>query len=685
MTSFLHRCGALWRNVSRPQQVERELDAELQSTFALMVDEKTDAGIGQREAERAVRLELGPEQVKEQVRSARNGARLESIARDIRYAFRSFLRTPGFTIVALVTLALGIGANTAMIAAVRAVSLSALPFDRPDRLAMVWEEATWAGFPQNTPAPANYVDWRRMNHVFSDMAATRGAIYVLTGDGPPEQLRGRAVTANFFSVLGVAAAAGRAFAADDAHGDDALMLISDRLWARRYGRDPSLIGRSVRVNGANVTVIGVLPPAFVFRDRDIDIWRLMRFTPEVAANRDSHFLTVVARLRPGVSMAQARADMTAIARHLAAAYPDSNRQLGVAVAPMAEDVLGNARLAVIVLTAAAACVLLIACANLAGLLLSRAVKRHGELAMRIALGASGGRLMQQALVESMVLALAGGALGALLAPVGMRALGALMPSGLPVAAPSLDLRLLGFAIAVSLLTGILCGMTPAVMAGRSAIQKHLQQEGRSSVRGHNRLRDVLVVAQISAALVLLAGAGLMLRTLANLRGLELGFSPDHLVTVRTTLPAQRYTDPQQRVAFYAQVADATRALPNVRAAAYVSTVPFAERGNSTGYIVEGQPPDTRFQDALLRVGTGSYLATLGARIVEGRLLGEQDGQEAAAAIVVNETFVRRHWPRESALGHRVSISGADGPWRTIVGVVADVRERGYLLETKPAV
>ena len=607
---------------------------------------------------------------------------------DLRYGLRLLVRAPAFTAVTILTLALGIGANTAIFSTVDAVLLRALPYGQPDRLVMVWEDATFASFPKNTPAPANYADWKARNRVFVDIAATRGASANLTTGGPPEFVLGRAVTANFFAVLQVNPALGRIFTDDETRHDAPVVLISDGLWRRRHGADPSIVGRTITMDGAARTVIGVMPRGFVFRNREVDYWIPAYFTPARLADRGSHYLNVVARLRARVSVEQAGEDLRAIAARLASEFPDTNARIGAFVVPIAEELVGSTRLQLVVLMGAAGCVLLIACANLASLLLSRAVGRRGELAVRAALGATRGRLIRQLVVEALLLSTAGGAIGLLIAPIGITVVSRLIPIGLPDFSPSVvNARLLLFTLVVSIVTGVAFSAVPAAQAARASMADALQHAGRGGVGGRHRVtRDALVVLQVAVALVLLVAAGLMLRTLANLRGIETGFRADHLLTMRTTLPQQKYRDGAERFAFFEQVLDRVRALPGIERAAYGSLLPFLSQGNTIAYRVEGvERPPNEPGDALLRVGTSAYLATLGVRLVEGRLLDERDGTDAPPAVVVNETLARRYWPGRSAIGHRLQAGSRSSAWRTIVGVVRDVRERGYEAAQKPGV
>jgi predicted permease len=521
------------------------------------------------------------------------------------------------------------------------------------------------------------------------MAATRGTTSNLTGDGVPEQIVGRAVSPNFFSVLGAQPALGRTFLDEDERSLAPVVVISHALWLRRYAGDPGIIGRTVLMDGAKRTVTGVMPRGFAFRNRDVDFWITpLYFSPDQAVARNAHFLNVVARLQPGTTIERARDDMRDVAQQLAREYPASNARVGASVEAIRTDAVGDTRLELLVLVGAAACVLLIACANLAGLLLSRAFARRSEMAVRAAIGATRRRLMRQMLVESLLLSGAGGALGLAFAPLAMTMLEALVPVGVAHSVSPLDLRLLGFTAALSIATGILFGIVPAAQAARSCLHDALKQGSRSGgARTHATTRDALVVLQVAAALVLLAGAGLMLRTLANLHAIDVGFRADHVLTMRTTLPREKYRDPLTRLAFYDRVVDGVKGLPGVTSVGYGSTLPFLSQGNTTGYQVEGRtltPGDPA--DATLRVGAGDYLRTMGVRLVDGRLFDESDRQQAPPIVVINETFARQYWPGERAVGRRISFSGPTSPsWRTIVGVVRDVRERGYELQMKPGV
>jgi predicted permease len=609
---------------------------------------------------------------------------MDALLADLRYAVRLLRKSPAFASVAIATLALGIGATTAMFSTVDSVLIRRLPYADPDRLVMVWEDAAYSGHPLDTPSPGNYADWRRRARSFTDMAATRGATASLTG-GVPEQVRGRAVTANFFSVLGVTPTLGRTFTDDEDRDGAALVVISHRLWQRRFAGDPSVVGRTLLMNDNRYEVVGVMPPAFVFRDREIEYWVPIHFTPQLAAQHGARFLNVVARLAPDVSVAAAADEVHRIAADLTREYPATNTNVGAIVAPLKVDLLGDTRVELLVLMAAAAAVLLIASANLASLLLSRAASRRAEIAVRRAVGASTGRLVRQMIVEGSVLSIVGGALGIAVAAAGLRVLNDLVPRGFALAPSTIDGRLLAFALLVSIATGLLFSVVPALQAARASVRDALQHGGRGSVGATGRTRDVLVVAQVSAALALLVSAGLLMRTLATITAVDLGFRSDHLLALLTTLPQSRYADPVKRLAFYDRVVTGAQHVPSVQGAAYVSQLPFTTSGDSNGYSIDGRPPFAPGQpsDALLRVGTPGYLRVLGVTLLSGRLLDDRDGGSAPKAVVVNETMARTHWPGGSPLGARIHV-GPSGPF-TIVGVVGEVIERGYERTLKPAV
>jgi putative ABC transport system permease protein len=607
---------------------------------------------------------------------------------NLRYTFRQMTKSPGFFGVAIAALALGIGANTAIFSAVEAVLLKALPFAQPDRLVIVWEDMSFLGFANNTPAPANYVDWRVQNQVFTDMAATRFTTASLTGDGQPEQLSGKKVTANFFDVLGVQPAVGRPFTAEEDKAQSPVVVLSYNLWRRRFGSDESVIGRAILLNGVQTKVVGVMPRNFFFSDRkNSDYWVPMAFTPEQWARRQSHFLTVVARLKPGVTVQQAQKDMERVAVDLQKQYPDSNAKLGAVVVPIEKDYAGDARSGLLVLQVASVFVLLIACSNLANLLLARSTGRRREMAVRLALGASRWQIASQLLTESLVLSVAGGLLGLWVGKACWSLFGGLVPEQAGAGFEWNGYVLL-FTAGISISAGMLFGFAPALQATNVPLQESLKEGGRGGEsRGGLRLRDTLVVGQFALAFALLVCAGLMIQTIWNLRKQELGFKADHLLTMGVPLPEKKYNTDEKVRGFLRDVVENARALPGVKGAGFGSDAPFMTIGDTEGYKVEGEAPlpTGEYNDALYREVTPGYLEMLGAQVKEGRFLEESDHEGGALAVVVNEFLAKRHWPGKSAVGKRIRFGDEKDPWWTVVGVVRDIRERGLLYEMKPAV
>jgi predicted permease len=606
----------------------------------------------------------------------------------LRTAFRQMRRNPGFFAVALAALALGIGANTAIFIAVEGVLLRPLPYADPNRLVMVWEDASYLGFARNTPAAANYVDWRSQNTVFTDMVAIRYANAAFTGDQAPEQLLGRRVTPNFFDVLGVQPFLGRPFTAEEDAASRKVVVLSYALWQRRFGGDPAILGRSILMDDEAATVVGVMPRGFFFPDTATEYWLPASFTPEDLARRTRHNLEVVARMKPGVTRERAQDDMDVIAKHLQQQYPNSNANVGAVVVPVREQFAGDTATGLWVLQIAAVLVLLIACSNLANLLLARAAGRRREIAVRIALGGSRAQIGAQLLTESLLLSLGGGLGGLLVGRICWSVFENLVPSQIAGNGFTLNAPVLLFTAAVSILAGVFFGLVPALRATDVSLQESLKEGGRAGEsRGGVRLRDTLVVAQFAMAFALLVGAALMIETLWNLRRVDLGFRSDHLLTMGVPLPDTKYNSNEKLRAFYRDVLDRTRTLPGVKNVGFGSDAPFTSVGDTEGYAIEGAPPTLPGQDndALYREVTAGYLETIGGTLESGRLLEDRDIESSQPVVVINEFLAKRHWPGQDPVGKRLKLSGSKEPWRSVVGVVKDIRERGLLLDMKPAV
>jgi putative ABC transport system permease protein len=640
------------RALIRRDRLERILDDELRHHIELQTEEYVRAGLSHADAERQARKHFGAVSlVKERCRDENGITLVETLWQDLRHGARNFASQPGLTAVLLITLALGIGANTAIFSTVDSALLRALPYEDPDRLVMVWEDASFAGFSKVTPAPGNFFEWKRRNHVFADMAATRSRSANLTGDGAPEQVAGLGVTSSFFSVLGVRPILGRTFSEEEDRANAPVAVISYGLWQGRYLGDPNVLGKPIVLDGNKITLIGVMGREFAFRDRDVAYWAPMGLSPADLQNRGSHFLSVVARLKPGVTLVGAREEMRVIASELARQYAEDARS-SVLVTSMPEELIGDTRTGLLVLMAAAGGVLLIACSNLASLSLARTAARRREISVRVALGAGQGRLARQIFTEGIALAVVGGALGIGVALAGIRMLAGLVPAALPVTSqPALDARVLGFTLVLSIVTGLLFSLLPAFQAARTPVNEALTQTGRIGMTTRGRwMRDVLVAIEVGSALVLLVGAGLLLQTLVRLQAIDVGFRSDHLLVARTVLPFAKYPTPAARLAFSERVLEGIRTLPGVEGAAYASTLPFLSQGNVRGYQVEGHPVNLNEPAALYRLATSDYLQTLGVRLVEGRFFDRRDGRDTPPVVVINETFARLYWPNESALG-----------------------------------
>ena len=604
---------------------------------------------------------------------------------DLRYAFRMLLKSPGFTVVAVLTLALGIGANTAIFTLVDAVLLRPLPFRDPERLVMIWESAPEIGFPRNEVAPANFADWKAQNQAFEDMAALRGRSVNLTGDGDPEKIEAIAVTANSFSLLGVKPTLGRVFLPEEDRPEATkVTLIGYGLWQRRFGGDPGLVGKDVLLDGEKFTVVGIMPPYFQFLGKDL--WVPLAFSPGEWANRGAHYLAVVARLKDGIKLKQAQAELETITRRIAQDHPIDAYKLRAYLLPLREQLAGEVRPALIVLLLAVGCVLLIACGNIANLQLSRATARNREIAVRTALGAGRGRIVRQLLTESVLLAGLGGLAGLLVAEWSFTFLQQLIPESMALSTQvRIDAQVLGYALLISLVTGVIFGVAPAAQAAKVDLNQSLKQSaGRTTLGGGGKkLRGSLVVAEVALSFALLVGAGLLIQTFVRLRHLDPGFRPENLLVVNTTLPQRKYAELPKRGAFYQQVLERVKALPGVISAAYTTAVPLTWKGGTNGFSIEGrsQMPG---QDANHRQISPNYFQTLGIPLRRGRFFDEHDGPQSMPVAIINETTARQFWPDEDALGKRFKLGPPDSsdPWWTIVGIVGDVKQMGLEVPVK---
>jgi putative ABC transport system permease protein len=610
---------------------------------------------------------------------------------DLRYAARLQRKNPAFTIIAIIALALGIGANTAIFSVVNTVLLRPLPYKDPDRLVMVWEDASRHGYPRDTPAAANFVDWRDQSQNFEGMAAIADESFNLTGSGDPERLEGRRVSANMFPLLGVEPQLGRVFtAAEDQPGAQRVVILSYPLWQRRFGGDPAIVGQSLTLNGESHVVIGVMPARFQFPSSDDQAWVPIALTQQDAGNRNRHYLQVLGRLKPGVSLAQAQSEMSTIATRLQQQYPQSNAELGAVVQPLQEHLVGDIKPALLVLLGAVGLVLLIACANVANLLLARAAVRQKEIAVRVALGAKRSRLIRQFLTESVLLSTSGGLVGLAIAYGGLFLLKAFIPENISQARDiSIDLKVLAFTFLVSVATGLIFGLAPAIQAARFNQIDTLKEGGRDAATGGSgqRLRGLLVTAEVAISLVLLIGAGLLINSFLRLRNVDPGFRTDNLLTMKIVLPEPKYEEMERRSAFYTELINRVQALAGVRSAAVTSNLPLYRQGNSIGIGIEGQPAPPPGQERIIvtRIVSPRYFDTMSIPILRGRGLTDQDTETTPNVVVISETMARRYWPGEDAVGKRIAAGRIRTPedWIQVVGVVKDVRQFELNAEPKP--
>ncbi|HKQ77975.1 MAG TPA: ABC transporter permease [Blastocatellia bacterium] len=601
----------------------------------------------------------------------------EEMFQDLRFGARMLLKSKGFTAVAASALALGIGANTAIFSLIDAVLLRPMIYDRAEQLVMIWENAD-AG-----PAPGNYNDWNTQNQVFQGMAALAQRRFHLTGLGEPEQLTACGVTANFLPLLGVKPFLGRNFLPEeDRPGAAKVVLLSYSLWQSSFGGESSLIGSEIALNGEKHTVIGVLPRGFQFGEPYVRVWTPLGLSASELTSRDGPSLRVVARLKPGVTISEADADIKAITMRIAQQFPDAAAGLSSAVVSLREELTGKAQRPLLLLALAVAFVLLIACANLGGLLLARAAIRQREIAVRAALGAGRLRLLRQFLTESLLLAGGGGVLGALLAVGSFEFLQRLVPEELTLQIHlQLNWRVLLVNLLAALAAGLLFGLAPAWQASRVNLNQALKRGVAQSIFGGfgatRRLRNALVIGEVALALILLVGAALLIQTLYHLHSQYAALRPESLLTARTALPDYKYNERSQRTAFYANVLARVRALPGVVSAGYTTSVPLEWKGGASNLTIEGKQsqPDSIW-NANHRQVTEDYLQTLGLPLLGGRYFNTLDHERSQMVAIINETMARKYWPGEDPLGKRFKIGEAESrrPWLTIVGVVADVRQ-----------
>jgi predicted permease len=609
------------------------------------------------------------------------------LSNDVRYAARTLGRSPGFAFTAIAVAALGIGATTSAFTMIDHVLIRPLPFADQDRLVKLFEDHSVIGIRDFDVAPANFRDWKNRTISFESMGAFSDLNSKnMVGQGEPQRIETSSLTADVLPTLGVKPALGRIFtASDDRETAPGTLILSYGLWTSIFAGDASVLGRKVLLDDTAYTVIGVMPRTFYFPDRNTELWTPMRFSPQAFEDRTNTYLYGIAKLKPGISVQQAAAETRIIAAQLASAYPKELSRIGATVIPLRDDMPGTAKLMLKVLLAASLCVLLVACTNLANLLMARALARRKELAMRAAMGAGRERLIRQMLTESLLLAAMGGTLGVLLARLALPLLVRLVPIDLPIAAaPSIDLRVLLFAVLITSATGVAFGMIPALRACRGLDANNLREGARSGIGGRKeRLRSALVVAEVAGSVVLLVSCGLLIRALWRIQAVDPGFRAQNVLTLRTSLPMPKYDGLPAREQFYQRVLSQARALPGVTGAAYISFLPMVLRGGVWPVEVEGHPkPISERQHASLRFVTPGFFSTMGIPLLAGRDVAESDTPTAPLVALVGESFVRQYWPNENPIGRRFNFGNHD---RIVAGVVGDVRVRGLESRSEPQV
>ena len=607
---------------------------------------------------------------------------MESLLSDVRYAARNLLRRPGFTVIAVITLALGIGANTAIFSAINALLLKPLPFPELDRLVAVWNKFPSRGVMHNEVSAADYLDWHSQTQSFEQLALYRWWSANLTGVDPPERIQGFLVTANFLDTTGIKPIMGRNFLPEENQpGKDAVAILTYSLWQRRFGGDPNILNKTITINSITRTVVGVMPEHFNF-PKGAELYGPVAMTPEFVKSRTNHTYYILGRLKPGASIVSAQAELDNITTRLEQQFPETNKGWGAAVFPLVADTVRTYDTALWIMMGAVGFVLLIACANVANLMLARASGRQKEIALRTALGASRWRIVRQLLTESLIVALVGGALGVLIGFWGIDALRAANPGEAARFAPGwyqlgINAPVLLFTLGLSVVSGIVFGLAPALQASKTNLNDSLKEGGRQTSGSSHRLRSSLVVFEFALSLVLLVGAGLLARSFLALVKTDPGFNPDHVLTMNLVLPAAKYKDKPARAAFYNDLVQRVKAQPGVESAAVVNYLPLGGSNSSDSYLVEGEPEPGPGEenDGRYRVATPDYFRTMGISIVRGRGFTDQDRAGAPPVVMVNEAFVRKHWPGADPIGRRIRFYGPleQAPWMQVVGVVADVK------------
>jgi predicted permease len=686
--------------VKRRKSMLEDLNQDIRNHIERETQDNIDRGMPPEEARYAALRKFGNvAQVREETREVWGVVWLERLLQDVRYGVRTLRKSPGFASVAVFTLALGIGANVAIFTVVNGVLLQPLPYPNPGQLLTVWEANPKMGYSQQAASPADFVDWKTQNQAFSGIAAFVNWGANLGGGEGPERVNATLVSAGLFGVLGVTPLFGRTFAPEDEQPfPNQVAILSYPLWQRHFGGDRSIVGKTVNISGRPFTLIGVMPPGFQFpgeleadggfMNQAAALWFPLSRPPNEWKVRDFHYLQVIARLRPGVTLAQAETQMSALQHRIMERYLGTDLGSGTTLIPLHQAAVGRVRTALLVLLGTVAFVLLIACANVANLLLTRASTRSKEFALRTALGAGRGRIARQLLTESLLLSGLGGSLGLLLAALGVRALLDLGPADLPLLdAIHIDPSVLGFTVLISGATGLLFGLAPAFKSAPMDLNQSLKESGwATSTSARNRLRGALLIVEVALAVMLLAGAGLMIRSFVRLEEVSPGLNPDHLLTLQLTLGGPKYPSEQKLSAFFHQVLKRVRAVPGVVSAGATTALPLSGENDSYTVDIEGRPtgPNTHMLTADYAAVTPGYFRTLGIPLLRGRTFSELDSENAPPVVIVNQTFVARYFPGEDPIGKRIHVGNDRHPgYSEIVGVIGDTRHNGLDAEINP--
>src|SRR5947199_1580225 len=674
------------RSLFRWPKADQELDDELRDHLDLKTEQYVAQGMTQEEAHRRARLDLGGiEQTKEKCRDARRVNWIQDFVQDLRLSLRMLRKSPGFTGVAIFTLALGIGATTAIFSVVDSLLLRPLPYRNSHRVVRIWNTFSPRGMTELTASEPEFLEYRQSQTLAHVAGFALGSI-TLTGRGDPARLSVSWGTSDFLAVLGTPPVLGRSFSPEEQPGHDQVVILSHHLWRDRFASNPAIIGQSVILNGKSSIVIGVMPPSFRFPSGDVDLWQSLTIAAN-SSNLGNHYLNLVGDLKPEVSLQQSNSEMKTILARIEQKYPvyySGAVGLGVNLVPLREQMVGNVRPTVLVLMVGVGFMLLIACTNIGGLLLARGEVRKKEIATRIAIGAGRARIIRQLLAENLVLFLAGGAAGLAVAYLGLKLV--TLEQSLPlqqVGTPSLDFRVLSFAVIICVSTGLLFGLMPALKTSHPQLNEILKENGRDAMgsRHHTRTRSLLVMSEIAFSVVLLAGAGLMIASLKRLLGVQLGFDSANVVTMRLSLPELRY--PNGRVAiFYKDFQEKVRSIPSVKAVEIVNQLPMSEVFGNSYFEVEGRQLKTGTNIGNTQVIGPYYFSVMRIPLIRGRALDERDLNLMPSTVVANQTLARKIWPDEDAIGKRLRLK-SDAPWLTVVGIVGDIKNQGSSKPTKP--